>query len=100
MRHIRSFFFGGLAMLAAALFITVPASALDYEPGLASYSTELPNVALVYVDDTAYMLAEAAVPKPGGDAHSLIYASQNQLHTGWRFAVDAYSRIDPHIRAG
>ncbi len=100
MRMIRSFFFGGLAMLAAVMFLSAPASASDYDPGVYASPFEL------YVVDAVPDLAPAAViaeaerlPAPSMDRHAIAYASQNQPHTSWRFAVDAYSRIDPHILA-
>lgn len=100
MRMIRSFFFGGLAMLAAVMFLSAPASASDYGLGASASPFEL------YVVDAVPDLAPAAViaeaerlPAPSMNRHAIVYASQNQPHTSWRFAVDAYSRIDPHILA-
>lgn len=101
MRMIRSFVFGGLAMLAAVMFLSAPARAIDYEPGLSAYSLDWPDAAYSYVDAADVALAAREdVPKPGADSHAVAYASQNPPMTSWRFAIDAYSRIDPHIRAG
>ena len=98
MRMIRSFFFGGLAMLAAVMSLSAPARALDYESDLSAYSLDWPDAAFSYVDAADAVLAECdAVPNPSVNSHALAYVGQNQPLTSWRFAVDAYSRIDPHI---
>lgn len=34
------------------------------------------------------------------DTHRAVYIRQNQPTSTWRFAADAYSRIDSHIRLG
>lgn len=99
MRYMRSFFFGSLAILATAMFMSAPATALDYEPALSSYSFEMPDVALVYLDTGSVVLASREdVPKPDANSHAFAYAVQSQPCSDWRFAVDTYSRIDPHIR--
>lgn len=101
MRMIRSFIFGGLAMLAAVMFLSAPAQAVDYEPGVSVYSLEFPDFAFSYVDVQAIeAVKHEDVPKLSANAHAITYASQNQPHTSWRFAVDAYSRINPHILVG
>lgn len=101
MRMIRSFFFGGLAMIAAVMFLSVPARAIDYEPGLSAYSLDWPDAAFSYVHAVdAVPAAHEGVPKPAANSHAIIYASQNRPLTSWRFACDAYSHIDPHIAIG
>lgn len=98
MRMMRSFFFGGLALLAAVMFLSAPARAVDYEPGVSAYSLDRPEIALNYdVAPSAILAKREDVPKPSMNAHAVAYASQNQPFTSWRYAVDAYSRIDPHI---
>ncbi|UPT53455.1 hypothetical protein [Synechococcus phage Ssp-JY39] len=91
MRMIRRFFFGGLAMLAAVMFLTAPSRAIDFEPTLSGYSLDWPDAVDVVVAVHKY------VPKPAMNGHAVAYASQNHPMTSSRFAVDAYSRIDPHI---
>lgn len=100
MRMIRSFFFGGFAMLAAVMFLSAPASALNY--GLGAYASPVELYVVDAVPDLAptAVIAEAErLPAPSMNRDAIAYASQNQPHTSWRFAVDAYSRIDPHILA-
>ncbi|MBB4649583.1 hypothetical protein GGQ99_001305 [Aminobacter niigataensis] len=99
-RTFRSLFFGGLAMLAAAIFLSMPASALEREYGLntptaAAYVYVLPDVAPV----DAILVAERQHEMRSRDAHAVAYAVANQPLTTWRIAVDSYSHIDPHIRA-
>lgn len=100
MRTIRSFFFGSFAMLAAVMFMCAPAQAFDYEPSLYSVSLEWPDIAPLDVVASAvnYVRIED-VPKPDANAHAATFTKQNQPLTSWRFAVAAYSRIDPHICA-
>lgn len=101
MRMIRSFFFGGLAMLAAVMFLSAPASASDYDPGVYASPFELYVVNAVPDLAPAAMIAEAErLPAPSMNRHAIAYTSQNQPHTSWRFTVAAYSRIDPHILFG
>lgn len=101
MRMIRSFFFGGLAMLAAVMFLSAPASASGYDPGAYAPPIVLYAFEAVHEHAPAAIIAEAErLPAPSMNSDSIAYASQNQPHTSWRFAVDAYSRIDPHILAG
>jgi hypothetical protein len=100
-RTFRSLFFGGLAMLAAALIYSMPASALDRDVGLYSVSPDayvyvLPDVTPV----DAILGAERRHETRSRDAHAVTYAVANQPLTAWRFNVDSYSRIDPHIRLG
>ncbi|WP_018428229.1 hypothetical protein [Hoeflea sp. 108] len=100
-RTFRSLFFGGLAMLAAAILFSMPASAVDRDVGLYSVSPDtyvyvLPEV--VSVD--AILVAERQHDMRSRDAHAVTYAVANQPLTAWRFNIDAYSRIDPHIRLG
>lgn len=96
--QLRSLFFGGLAMLAAAMFMHAPARAIDYEPPGVSISIEWPEFALLDMASAEVALVRIDdVPKPNADARVVTFASQNQPLTAWRFAVDAYSRIDPHI---
>ncbi|AMS43419.1 hypothetical protein [Aminobacter aminovorans] len=97
-RTFRSFFFGGLAMLAAAMFLSMPASALEREAGLYSaspavYVYVLPDVAPI----DAILVAERRHELRNRDAHAVAYTVANQPLTQWRIAVDSYSRIDPHI---
>jgi hypothetical protein len=97
-RTFRSFFFGGLAMLAAAIFLSVPASAMEREYGLnapptAAYVYVLPDVAPI----DAILVAERRHELRSRDAHAVDYAVANQPLTAWRFNAEAYSRIDPHI---
>ncbi|MBN7758965.1 hypothetical protein JYP46_19230 [Nitratireductor aquimarinus] len=100
MRMIRSFFFGGFAMLAAVMFLSAPASASGYDPGVYASPFELYVVGTVPDPAPAAVIAEAErLPAPSMNRDAIAYASQNQPHTSWRFAVDAYSRIDPHILA-
>lgn len=101
MRMIRSFFFGGLAMLAAVMFLSASARAIDYEPGLSAYSLDWPDAAFNYVEASSVMIpAHEDVPKPSANSHAIAYVGQNQPHTSWRFVIDTYSRIDPHILVG
>jgi hypothetical protein len=97
MMTIRSFFFGGLAMLAAAIFMYSPALAMERGPGLYAAS---------HVPDTpVYDLAVAPVVIPDriespkrSDAHNAVYIRANQPLTTWRVATDqGYAHIDPHI---
>ncbi len=101
MRMIRSFFLGGLAMLAAVMFLSAPARAIDYEPGLSPYLLDWPDIAVSFTEVPEVTLAvREDVQGPTANSHAVAYASQNQPRTSWRFAVDAYSRIDPHILVG
>lgn len=97
---IRSFIFVGLTMLAAAFFLHAPAMA-DIERSLdISTALEAPDILImpeVAGRFTAVAASPEAVPKAGFDAHAVIYGGQNQPLSSWRLAVDAYSRIDPHI---
>jgi len=102
MRLIRSFFFGGLAMLAAVMCLSMPASAFDGDPGIYAMPLHL-HVVGVIPDATPKAIvveAERMPTAPSENAHAVAYASQNQPLTSWRFAVDAYSRINPHITIG
>ncbi|MCX8570728.1 hypothetical protein [Aminobacter sp. MET-1] len=89
MRLIRSFF-GGPAMLAPAIFFSMPASALDRFDGLHSaspavYVHVLPDVAPV----DAFIVAERRHETRCRDAHAVAYAVANQPLTAWRLAVDS-----------
>lgn len=95
--QLRSLFFGGIAMLAAAMFMHAPARAIDYEPGLTVYSLEWPDFAPIVEFTAVDEMRLTAVPQAHADAHAGIYTSQNQPLTTWRSAVEAYSLIDPHI---
>ncbi|MCO6389349.1 hypothetical protein [Aliihoeflea sp. 40Bstr573] len=98
--HLRSIFFGGLAMLAAAMFMHAPARAIDNEPAH-SVSFEWPDFAPL--DARALVVADmrsTEVANLSSNSHAVAFAIQNQPLTAWRFAVDANLRIDPHIRAG
>lgn len=98
MRMIRSFFFGGLAMLAAVVFLSAPARAIDYEPGLSACSLDCPDIAVSFTEVPEVTLAAREdVLKPIANSHAVTYVSQNQPRSSWRFAIEAYSRIDPHI---
>ncbi len=98
MRLIRSFF-GGLAMLAAAIVISMPATAMDRDPGL--YAPPMETMTAFYQAPALDMIApEVLDDRSRHDAHRAIYIRQNQPVSTWRVAVDAYSRIDPHIRLG
>jgi hypothetical protein len=97
-RTFRSLFFGGLAMLAAAIFYTMPASALDrdvslYSASPAAYVHVLPDASPV----DAILVAERRHEMRSRDAHAVAYAVANQPLTTWRTAVDSYTHIDPHI---
>jgi hypothetical protein len=101
-RTFRSLFFGGLAMLAAAISFSMPASALDREVGLygappaANCVYALPEVTSI----KAMLVTERHHEVRSRDAHAVAYAVANQPLTAWRFNILAYSRIDPHIRVG
>lgn len=98
MRLIRSFF-GGLALLAAAMFIGVPARAVDYDPGL--HAPPMETLTAYFQAPSVDVIApEVLDDRSRPDAHRAVYIRQNQPTTDWRFAVDVYSRIDPHIRLG
>lgn len=97
--QLRSLFFGGLAMLAAAMFMHAPARAIDYEPGLTDYSLEWPDFAPIVETTAVDEMRLTALPQAHADAHAVTFSSQNQPLTAWRFAIDAYSLIDPHIWA-
>ncbi|WAX94399.1 hypothetical protein N7E70_022425 [Aminobacter sp. NyZ550] len=97
-RTFRSLFFGGLAMLAAAISFSMPASALDREVGIygaspAAYVYVLPNAASV----DAILVDERRHEIRSRDAHAVAYAVANQPLTTWRVAVDSDSHIDPHL---
>lgn len=98
MRLIRSFFFGGLAMLAAVMCLSMPANAFDRDTGVYAAPLDLQLVGMASEAAPAAIVAKAErMPMPSTNSHAVAYASQNQPFTSWRFAVDAYSRIDPHI---
>lgn len=101
MRLFRSFFFGGLAMLAAAISFSMPASAFDRDIGVYNLTCEPPGYVAPDVMKVAAINPEReAMPKPGDDAFDVIFVRSNKPLTAWRFAADTYSRIDPHIRVG
>lgn len=102
MRLIRSFFFGSLAMLAAVVFISMPASALDREVGFYSAGADpFEYPVIVSAKPDAIVVDEfQAIERSRADAHRAVYIRQNQPTSTWRFAADAYSRIDPHILVG
>lgn len=88
MRLIRSLFFGGLAMLAAAMFISMPARAVDHDPRL--WASSLKSIDAFYSAPAFDATVPEAVEVPKRrDAHHAVYIRQNQPTTAWRFAVDA-----------
>lgn len=100
MKLFRSLIFGCAAMLAAVLCMSVPASAVDYSPGVfqihsVSYDYVVPDVF------TAVVVLPAAVAHPdrSRNTHAVTYVCQNQPHSAFRQTVEAYSHIDPHIKA-
>lgn len=101
MRMIRSFF-GGLAVLAAVMFLGSPSIAMERQPG---FYGEAHDIALdtkaVKVSPAPHVavLPEARSMVKGADAHRAVYIRQAQPMTAWRFAVTAYRHIDPHIVA-
>lgn len=97
MRLIRSFFFGGLAMLAAAIFMYSPAVATERSSGLyaASY---LPDTSICYVAAAPVVIPGRIESPRRSDAHNAVYIRANQPLTAWRVAADQrYFLIDPHI---
>ncbi|PSJ60763.1 hypothetical protein [Pseudaminobacter soli (ex Li et al. 2025)] len=97
-RTFRSLFFGGLAMLAAAIIFSMPASAVSRDTGIYNLTYEPPGYIVPDLMKVAAINPEReAVPKPGDAPFDLVYTRSNQSLTAWRIAVDAYSHIDPHI---
>lgn len=99
MKMIRSIFFGGFAMLAAALCMSAPAVATDYSPAvytlsLNDFDYDVPAVFKV----EATVISINTVPDRSTNSHAIQYASYNQPRSKHRNAVDAYFCIDPHIR--
>ncbi|MEP9374793.1 hypothetical protein [Mesorhizobium sp. KR1-2] len=104
-RTFRSIFFGGLAMLAAAIISAIifrmPASAVSRDAGIYNLTDEPPgHVAPDLMKVAAINPGLEAVPKPGDGAFDAIFVRSNQSLTAWRFAADCHSRRDPHIRLG
>lgn len=100
MRLIRSLFFGGLAVLAATMCMSIAARAMDHDPGIYVISTDMMDSS---IPDTTMPVAiepeQIAIPQRSGNAHSIEYTVQNQPHTKWRYASETYTRINPHIMA-
>jgi hypothetical protein len=98
MRLIRSFFFGGFAMLAAVMCLSMPARAFELQPGICTVALDLHAAAMMSEVAPAAIITDAQrTPMPSENSHAVAYRSQNQPFTSWRFAVDAYTRIDPDI---
>ncbi|GAA5540435.1 hypothetical protein [Brucella sp. NBRC 113783] len=100
MKLFRSLFFGCAAMLAAVLCMSAPASAVDYSPGV----FQIPSVSYDYVvpdvfKAVAALPAAVALPGRSRNSHAVSYVCQNQPNSAFRQSVEAYSHIDPHIRA-
>lgn len=96
---IRSIFFGGFAMLAAALCMSAPAVATDYSPAvftlsLSDFDYDVPAVFKV----EAVVVRINSIAGRSTNSHAVQYTSYNQPGSKHRNAVDAYFRIDPHIR--
>lgn len=93
-----------LAMMAAIIWIspTPTAGYLGFELGAtATYdnvaSFSLSDYAISATDQSAIGAERLRIDGPI-DAHRAAYLIDNQPLTAWRFAVDAYSRIDPNRR--
>ncbi len=98
MKMIRSFIFGGLAMLAAAICMSAPATAVEYSPP--DYMLEVTSFEFVVPDaikTDAVQLAVLTQPERSTSSHGVEYIIQNQPHSAFRQLVDAYQHIDPHI---
>lgn len=100
MKLFRSLFFGCAAMLAAVLCMSATASAVDYSPGVfqihsVSYDYVVPDV----FKAAAVLPASVALPDRSSNSHAVEYICQNQPHSAFRQSVEAYSHIDPHIKA-
>ncbi|MGU3399242.1 hypothetical protein ACLBWS_05785 [Brucellaceae bacterium D45D] len=100
MKMIRSLFFGCAAMLAAVLCMSAPASAVDYSPGVfqihsVSHDYVVPDI----FKTVATIPAKLDLPERSTNSHAVIYVCQNQPHSTFRRALEAYSHIDPHIKA-
>lgn len=99
MRIMRSMIFGCLAMLAAAFCMSAPAAALDFSPAVYSvhsvnYDYDVPAV----FNFEAIVVNINALPARSTNSHAVQYTSNNQPGSKYRNAVDAYFRINPHIR--
>jgi len=100
MKLFRSLIFGCAAMLAAILCMSAPASAVDYSPGVyqihsVSYDYVVPDV----FKAVAVLPTAVALPDRSSNAHAVAYICQNQPNSAFRQSVEAYSHIDPHIKA-
>lgn len=100
MKLFRSLFFGCAAMLAAVLCMSAPASAVDYSPGVfqihsVSYDYVVPDV----FKAVAVLPANVELPDRSRNSHAVAYVCQNQPNSAFRRSVEAYSHIDPHIKA-
>lgn len=97
MRYIRSFFFGGLAMLAAAIFMYSPAVAMERSSGVYADSY-VPDTSISYVAVAPVVIPDRIESPKRSDACNAVYIRANQPLTTWRVAADqAYAHIDPHI---
>ena len=87
-------------MLAAALCLSTPATALDVSSAV--YAVKL-TVSDYYAPDVfkldASPLKISALSDRSTNDHTVEYNIQNQPHSAFRFAVDAHKHIDPHIAA-
>lgn len=100
MRIMRSIAFGCIAMLAAAFCMSAPVVATEYSPSvytlsLSDFDYDMPAVFKV----EATVISINTVPGRSTNSHAVQYVSYNQPGSKYRNAVDAYFRIDPHIRA-
>lgn len=98
MKMIRSFIFGGFAMLAAVLCMSAPAAAVSYEPP--GYTVEVYSFDFVALDVfkvDVNQLVVSDLPDRSSNSHAVAYKVQNQPNSLFRQNVEAYSHIDPHI---
>ncbi|MBS9720178.1 hypothetical protein JYU29_05690 [Tianweitania sp. BSSL-BM11] len=99
MRYTRMLFGLPLACCLAVMAMTFAAPAApSYEIATAYQSMHPPFDGVFIVAEAAPLaLADVeALTRSHADAHAVDYTIANQPGSAWRFAADAYVRIEPH----
>lgn len=100
MKLFRSLIFSCVAMVVAAVCMSAPASAVDYSPGVIQiHSVSYDYVAPDVFEAFTVLPASVALPDRSRNTHAVNYVCQNQPNQRFRQSVEAYSHIDPHIKA-